>query len=220
MNTWRLRHPLRWQNPTTFFSQDEQRAIAGTIRIAEQKTSAEIRLAIMGAASRKYWLLPALLALALSIVTFFVITRTTWDNELSFGGFVVMLATLVVGYLVFGLVFPTQSTRFRETAKATAFLAQKHHIGKTRHDTGLVIALFLVERRVVVWGDDRVRDVLDAKDFKDILAPIESSMHAYGRTECICKGILRAGNYLGSHFPIRPDDTDELPNEVIIEECL
>ena len=37
------------------------------------------------------------------------------------------------------------------------------------------------------------------------------------KTEALCAEISRFGQVIARHFPIRPDDTNELSNEVIVE---
>ena len=90
-------------------------------------------------------------------------------------------------------------------------------INKTREGTGVLIFLLLSERQFYILADENINKLTGEKiwaEIKDIM------QEKFVRGE-FCKGILfgidEIGKILSQHFPIRPDDRNEISNRVVIQ---
>lgn len=110
---------------------------------------------------------------------------------------------------------------FFEGKKPLRQLAEKEYmrlgINKTREGTGVLIFLLLSEKQFYILADDNINKFTGEKVWTDIKEVMEEK---FVRGE-FCKGILFAieeiGKILAHHFPIRPDDKNEISNRVIIQ---
>lgn len=90
-------------------------------------------------------------------------------------------------------------------------------INKTREGTGVLIFLLLSERQFYILADDNINKLTGEKiwaEIKDIM------QEKFVRGE-FCKGILfgidEIGKILSQHFPISPDDRNEISNRVVVQ---
>jgi len=100
-------------------------------------------------------------------------------------------------------------------------LAEKEYvrlgINKTKEGTGVLIFLLLSKRQFYILADDNINKLTGEQvwsEIKDIM------QEKFVRGE-FCKGILfgidEIGKILAQHFPISPDDKNEISNRVIIQ---
>jgi uncharacterized membrane protein len=108
-----------------------------------------------------------------------------------------------------------------ERKKSLRELAEKEFlrlgINKTREGTGVLIFLLLSQRQFYILADDDINKITGEKvwaEIKDIM------QEKFVRGE-FCKGILFAiddiSKILSEHFPIKPDDKNEISNRVVIQ---
>ncbi|MCE1187987.1 MAG: TPM domain-containing protein [Ignavibacteria bacterium] len=89
-------------------------------------------------------------------------------------------------------------------------------INATRDHTGILLYIILKDREFSVLADSGIHDIVGDSQWeliKDLL--LKNFRAGY-----YCKGIVEAvhemGRVLSLHFPIKPDDTNEISNRVII----
>ncbi len=201
----------------TVFSSAEQARIEACISETEQRTAAEIvvvtrkisdtyldvRLAAAGVS--------ALIAAALAHLLL---------PELSVAS--VLLLQLVVGALawiasstrrVLRWLVPSARRQLAvERACELEFL--EHAVFETRDRNGVVILLSELEQRVAILGDKGIHSHLEAKGWDELVKHLVNAIHAGRSCEGVCEVIQRLGESLGTHAPIRADDTNELANHV------
>lgn len=103
---------------------------------------------------------------------------------------------------------------FRKLAEKEFF---KLGIHNTRDKTGILIFILLEGRKFYILADSGINEKVDQKtwDF------VKDEMQVMFLKGDFCKGILygveQVGKILSKHFPIKPDDTNELSNRVTIE---
>jgi uncharacterized membrane protein len=89
-------------------------------------------------------------------------------------------------------------------------------IAKTRDDTGILIFIILEDRQFYILADKGINEKVPT----DTWNSIKNSMQEKFLEGEFCKGILlgveEVGKKLRAHFPIKPDDINELSNRVII----
>ena len=90
-------------------------------------------------------------------------------------------------------------------------------IGNTRDDTGVLIMISLEERKVRVLAGEAINQSVPpttwATAANSITQSFKSALHSKG----ICTAVNDIGMHLTEHFPVRPDDTNEISNSVIIK---
>lgn len=111
---------------------------------------------------------------------------------------------------------------FFNRRKSTRELAEKEFfklgIQNTRDKTGILIFMMLDSRKFFILADSGINQKVDPKTWDSVKDEMQT-MFLRGE---FCKGILQGvdqvGKILSKHFPIKPDDTNELSNQVIIEQ--
>jgi uncharacterized membrane protein len=109
---------------------------------------------------------------------------------------------------------------FFEGKKPLRQLAEKEYIrlgiNKTKEGTGVLIFLLLSKRQFYILADDNINKLTGEQVWADIKNIMQEK---FVRGE-FCKGILfgidEIGKILAQHFPIRPDDKNEISNRVVI----
>ncbi len=106
--------------------------------------------------------------------------------------------------------------RVRQRA-AAAFLEQE--VFKTRDRTGILLFLSLFERRVVVLGDSGIHQKVEPGDWDTVVRHVVTGLRRGNPTAALVAAIAECGEILARHgLPPRPDDADELPDDLRIEE--
>jgi uncharacterized membrane protein len=109
---------------------------------------------------------------------------------------------------------------FRQRKKTIRQLAEEEFyrlgVDKTKGDTGILIFLLLGERQFYILADKGINKKVEHSVWDKIK---DKMQEMFSRGE-FCKGVLygieEVGKILSTHFPIKPDDTNELSNRVII----
>jgi putative membrane protein len=95
---------------------------------------------------------------------------------------------------------------------AQAFLEQE--VFRTRERTGILLFLSLFERRVVVLGDSGIHQKVGPGEWDAVVEHVVSGLPR-NPTAALVAAIRECGEILARHgLPPRPDDRDELPNEL------
>lgn len=84
----------------------------------------------------------------------------------------------------------------------------------TRLRNGVLFFFATKDRRFAVIGDKGINDIVGQNFWDDIVKTISEAFAAGTPIDGICSSILLCGDKLRQFFPPKPDDTDELPNEV------
>lgn len=89
-------------------------------------------------------------------------------------------------------------------------------IQNTRDKTGILIFILLNERKFYILADSGINEKVQQSTWDSI----KEEMQNYFLHGNFCKGIIHGvdevGNILSHHFPIKPDDTNEISNRVIV----
>jgi uncharacterized membrane protein len=88
----------------------------------------------------------------------------------------------------------------------------------TKDNTGILIMISLDERRVVVRAGKAINDHYDQKTWQGIVDTVISGIKDGSPEKGICESVMKVGKILSRHFPIRPDDINEIPDEIIFKE--
>ncbi len=89
---------------------------------------------------------------------------------------------------------------------------------KTKKNTGVLFFLSLLEKKVWVLADKGIYEKMDQETLNRFANEVSSGIREGRACEALSQAIREIGGLLSQHFPITPNDTDELPNEVMAEE--
>jgi uncharacterized membrane protein len=84
----------------------------------------------------------------------------------------------------------------------------------TREGNGVLIYVAVEDKKFVICGDKGIDDVVPDDFWNSTKDVIQNSFKEGKFKEGIIEGILMAGEELKAHFPWKPNDTNELSNEV------
>lgn len=203
----------------TFFTPEEQQRIKDTIEEVEQSTSGEI-VPLVVDASYDYPRAEIIGAGTLSLATAVFLS---W----AFGGesIWVFLPLFLIGYPLFQLlirnlpslrrrlIHPTEIDAEVEEKALVAFI--EHGLHKTRDQTGILILISLFEHRVRVLADQGINDLVPEGTWDQLVADVTAGIRDGSACEALCREIRLCGDLLAQHFPVRDDDTNELPNLIV-----
>jgi putative membrane protein len=204
-----------------FFSNEDMKAIETAVHAAEEGTCGEVVPVVVESSSSYDWLAyrTALLGLlvgsacaayfhffhpfvfefwatflfqGLGVVSGWLLSRTRW-------GVRVLLDERLMAEEV------------REAAQA-AFL--RHGLVDTRDRTGVLVFVSLLERRVQILADRGIHEKVGEVYWQSEVDKIAAGLGAGHPVEVLVESIRGIGATLRAHFPIKPDDKDELPNQL------
>lgn len=201
------------------FSENEREVIRQTVAAAEAGTSGEIAVMVVPESDRYREvellggvLLAALLGLTAGIILHHV---TIWF-------FIPAVFTLFfpcrqifrrVPWLKRSLLARVR----RESAVRERCIHSFYEKGlhRTRDETGVLIFISLLERKVWIIGDRGINERIPPETWHDLAREISDGIRGGRACAALCGAIRRCGAMLAAHFPLRADDTNELGDEVI-----
>lgn len=197
---------------------DERARIATAIQDAEAGTSGEIVAVYARASDDYYGIGLAWAAMAALFAPWPMIYFTVWPVWLIY---VVQIAVFVVAALAFATeplrhwIIPGRIKERRAHRSAVEqFLAQGMHTTKGR--TGVLIYVSAFEHYAEVIADDGIYDLAPRETWQQIVDTLTSQI-AVGETLAGFEGaIAQAGVVLAEHFPPGADESNELPNHLIV----
>jgi putative membrane protein len=202
-----------------FFTAEERGRIESAVQQAESQTSGEIVPMVVDASydyPRAEILGAGLFSLATAVTLswgFFgeSLWHFLWLFPLCYFPFKLMIRALPA--LKRRLIHPDEISAEIAEKAAISFLEQGLH--HTRDETGILILLSLFERRVYVLADRGINSVVPHHHWDGIVTTITDGIHAGDACTALCAAIAACGQQLEEHFPVKHDDTNELPNLII-----
>lgn len=93
-----------------------------------------------------------------------------------------------------------------------------HRLGmhKTRERTGVILYFLLEDRSFYIYGDKGIHAAVGQPIWDGVVEEISRQAKESNLCDGILHGLNRIGALLQEKFPIRPDDVNELPNQVEI----
>ena len=208
-----------------FLTDDDRSRVAEAVKAAEKLTAGEIVVMIIST-SYQYPLADVIGAAAFALPLALILTPLT-------GGWLWIGAQnmwLFLGYLtVFFILF--QQVIKRTTWLKRLFISQREiddeveeaavtqffdqGLYRTRDETGVLVLISVFERRVWILADRGINAKVPEGQWRDIVAMITDGIRQKRPADAICAAVEKIGDLLETHFPIKPDDTDELKNLII-----
>jgi putative membrane protein len=94
----------------------------------------------------------------------------------------------------------------------------EHRLHETQDKTGVLIFLSLLEHQVYLMADAGIHKKVPPQVWESLVQRITAGMKEGHPFEALHQAIAACGQLLAEHFPKKPDDTDELPNQLKIGE--
>ena len=105
-----------------------------------------------------------------------------------------------------------------ESVKNRALRAfYEHGLYKTRDKTGVLFLISLLEKQVYILADKGTYEKITQEKLNQYARIVVDGIKQKKACDALCKAISSCGEILEKSFPIKPDDTNELSNRVIIE---
>lgn len=199
--------------------------IDAAVKAAETKTSGEI-VCMIQPASYHYPMANILGAAAMGLPAALVSTPFLggwlWLGTQNMWLFLSLFIVLFFLFYVLTNNVPSLKRRFIsareineevEEAAITAFF--RHGLYRTRDATGVLIFISVFERKVWVLADHGINTRLDEGTWNNIVAALTGGIKDGRPAEAICEAVEKVGQLLETHFPIQPDDKDELENVIV-----
>jgi uncharacterized membrane protein len=86
---------------------------------------------------------------------------------------------------------------------------------KTRDRNAVLIYIVPLTRQFAVIGDTAVHEKCGNAFWQEVAALMTQSLKEELFTAAIVRAVEKIGQLLAAHFPRRPDDTNELPNQIV-----
>jgi putative membrane protein len=107
-----------------------------------------------------------------------------------------------------------REARVRTAAEAVFHERGVHH---TRDRTGVLLYVSLLERRAVLLADTGVEAQVDRREWRTAAAAVQQAMDRREGGVALAAALAPLGDLLALHVPRRPDDVNELPDEIAVE---
>lgn len=208
-----------------FLSEKEHAQINAAIEAAERQTSGEI-VCMVQSASYHYPMAnvigAAALALPLSLILTPLLGGWLWlgtQNMWLFLSCFVLLFSIFYG-CVRGIpwlkrLFISRQDMDEEVEEAAITNFFQHGLYRTRDANGILVYISVLEHKVWVMADHGIHEKMDPGAWNGIVDAITNGIKAGQAAEAVCQAIQSIGETLSHHFPIRPDDENELQNIII-----
>jgi putative membrane protein len=213
-------------------TREELDRLAGAIAEAEKKTSGEIKLMIVKRSSQLpdvFKVLMLFFATALMILCWY--ERENW---FLYNGFFYTryLSNIGLAVLLLSAGLAAIFARFEFVQKLVtrpSVLAQwvwlraelefhREGLSHTVDRTGILILLSMFERRAVVLADKGINEKLEQNVWQEVIDSVIDGVKKDQLADNLELAIKQCGNLLAKHFPVKPDDVNELSNTVIVKE--
>ena len=206
-------------NSETFFTEAEKQRIAATITGVEKTTSGEVATMVV-AASDTYPEAALLAGFSIGGLTALLITDLFLGDSLGYFLPLLLCGAILVSSLakicppLLRLFIPGSrlETRVAERALRT-FYEKKLHA--TRDNTGVLFFISLLEHKVWILADTGIYRKVSQETLQAYANDIATGIKQGQACNALCRQIEAVGVILASHFPVKPDDTNELSNQVL-----
>ena len=211
-----------------FLSEKELDQINTAVQAAEKQTSGEI-VCMVQSASYHYPMANVIGATALTLPLALLLTPLLggwlWLGTQNMWLFISCFALLFcVFYLLIREIpwlkrmFISQKDMDDEVEEAAITNFFQQGLYRTQDGTGVLVFISVLEHKVWVLADHGIDAKLNSGVWDDIVASITKGIKAGETVDAVCQAIQTIGEMLREHFPVQPDDTDELKNVIIRDE--
>jgi putative membrane protein len=206
----------------TFFTPEERERLKATTKEVESRTIGEIVVMVVDRSDHYMEaevlggiILGSLLSLILTLLFFH---SSVWAYVpvsflLFFPCLLLFKRAEALKKLFIGVRRKEEAVRLR--AERSFF---ERGLYRTKKNTGVLFFLSLLERKIWVLADKGIYEKMDQETLNRFANEVSRGIRENRACEALIQAIQEIGALLSRHFPITPDDTDELPDNVMTEE--
>lgn len=228
-----------------FFTAGEKERIREAINTAEKGTSGEIVIMVVDesdpyreAMSMGAVIFSALASLGIVMISSIVIHLATgWSDGSSglmsfrfvhaiftlnlwlFIALAVLLYTpvhhLLAVFPKLKILFVPKHRRSEAVRDHAVRLFYEKGLHRTKHETGVLILISILERKVWILGDRGINEKISKQFWYDQSRALSQGIAESRRGEAACEVIERCGSELARHFPAGRHEVNELSDDVI-----
>lgn len=204
---------------TDLISMADRDRIATSIRAAEEHTAGEIIVLVARSAS-DYWSIPALWAALAAFALPWPLIQFS-----NFSAYTIFL-TQLIGFIVLALLFSLprknrirlvpkflRRRRARQMAREHFFTQGLH---RTRDRTGVMIFVSVAERYAEILADDGIASRVDDGAWRTIVVALIHALQDNRMGDGLVTAVESCGAILAENAPRKADDSNELPDKVIV----
>lgn len=204
---------------STFFTDEEKKKVSATTRQIELQTSGEVAIMVVDS-SDTYPEAEITGGIVFASLTAFALTEILFD-------------ALIWYYIPLSILFffpfrrliehiPAVKAIFVSAKRSSMAVAQRALRGfydkglyKTRDNTGVLFFISILEHKVWVLADKGIYSKIDQETLNRFASMVTQGIKEDQACDALCSTILEIGAILATHFPVKPDDTNELSDEVM-----
>ena len=133
----------------------------------------------------------------------------------------VVLAKFLVARWVFGLkairfALVPASTKARRVRRRALLLFRLATENRTRAKTGVLLYLSIAERRAEIVADAAINGKVTPETWGEAMAVLLDAVRDGRPGDGMVASVEKIGQVLAAHFPRSPDDSNELPDRLIL----
>ncbi len=210
-----------------FLTAGEYEQINGAVEAAEKTTAGEI-VCMIQSASYHYPMSDVIgavtLALPLALILTPLVGGWLWLGTHNMWIFIsIFVPAFAMGHWIVKhspwikriFISGREITEEVEEAAVTSFF--KHGLYRTKDGTGILIFISVFERKVWVLADRGIDAKVSDDHWQSVVAEITAGIRNKQAAASICLAIQTIGRTLAEHFPVAPDDVNELDNIIITD---
>ncbi len=209
-----------------YISAAEHEQIETAVKQAETKTAGEV-VPMVVRRSSTVGHVPIILLFAFSLL-FFVFDIDYWQTEwIALPHWLLIIIDLFALVLLVRVLSPLPWVERMLTPKDDQALQVEqrainefynHRLDHTEHATGILIYVSLMEHRAVVLGDQAISKKIPQDKWQETVDRLLKGVKRKNLAQGFSEAIGLCGEILEEHFPIQPNDKNELRNQLIVKE--
>ena len=208
-----------------FLTPEEYERINEAVETAEKSTSGEI-VCMIHSASYHYPMSNVIGAATLALPTALILTPLVggwlWIGTQDMWIFLSMfMPVFLLGHWVIKhipwlkRIFVSDREMDEEVEEAAVTSFFKHGLYRTKDGTGILIFISVFERKVWILADQGINAKVSDNHWASVVSTMTEGIRNNQATPAICLAIRTIGQTLAEHFPVAPDDINELDNVII-----
>ena len=204
----------------SMLSQSDRDRIAAAIQVAERTTSGEI-VVLVAARAGAYRSVALLIALLCGLVVPWpLIFATQWSAaSIALAQAIVVLAALLATlHPAARLALVPRAIRRERAHDAAMREFASRGVTRTRGRTGILIYVAVAEGHAEIVADSAVAERVPVETWSGVIGDLLDALRRNQAADGLVGAVGRVGAILAAELPGSPDDTDELPNRVIVVE--
>ena len=132
-----------------------------------------------------------------------------------------LAATFLAARYIFGIralriALTPGATRARRVRRRAVLLFRLSAENRTRAKTGVLLYLSLAERRAEIVADASINALVTPETWGEAMAALIEAVREGRPADGMVAAVERIGDVLAAHFPRSADDTNELPDKLIM----